>query len=201
MRLLKVATPALTVTVVVLPPAKPPGPLATDSVTWSVLSLVVKLPKRSNARTVTAGLTATPATVVLGWTLKARWLAAAGTTVKLAETGPVMPPVPLSDRENTPADSSHGYMKVAMPSLTVAVVVLLSVKPPGTLATDSVFPTRRSSDLKLPKRSNARTVTAGLTATPATVVPGWTPKARWSAAAGTTVKLAEAGPVMPPVPL
>ena len=95
-RLLKVATPPLTVTVVVLPAAKPPGPLATASVTWSLLSLVARLPKWSKTLTVTAGLMATPATVVLGCTPKARWSAAAGVTVKLLEAGPVRPPLPLS---------------------------------------------------------------------------------------------------------
>ena len=60
------ATPPLTVTVVVLPLAKPPGPLATASVTLSLLSLLAKLPNWSNTFAVTAGPITTPAVVPLG---------------------------------------------------------------------------------------------------------------------------------------
>ena len=95
-RLLKEARPPLAVAVKVLPLVKPPGPLATFSVTLSLLSSVTTLPKRSSTCTVTAGLMATPAVVTLGGTPKARWFAAAGTTVKLAEAGPVTPPEALS---------------------------------------------------------------------------------------------------------
>ncbi len=96
--LLKVATPPLAVAVKVLPLAKPPDPIAIFSVTLSLLSPFKRLPKRSSTYTVTAGLMATPAVVTLGGTPKARWFAAAGTTVKLTETGPVTLPVALSPR-------------------------------------------------------------------------------------------------------
>ena len=68
------------------------------TVTVSVLSLVTRLPNWSSILTVTAGVMAAPAVVLLGCTPKTSWLAAAGVTVKLLEAGPVRPPLAVSLR-------------------------------------------------------------------------------------------------------
>ena len=65
-RLPKEATPALAVTVAVLPPVKLPGPLAMPTFTWSVLSVVTRLPNWSSILTVTAGTRAAPAVAFVG---------------------------------------------------------------------------------------------------------------------------------------
>ena len=92
-RLLNVAMPLLTVTVVVLLPVRLPGPLATATVTWSVLSVLNTWPNWSRISTVTAGLMAAPAVVLVGCCTKTREVAGAiAVTTKLLEAGPVRLP-------------------------------------------------------------------------------------------------------------
>ena len=64
-RLLKVATPLLAVTVVVLPPVKPPGPLAMPTVTFGAVA-GDDVAELVHTCTVTAGLIDTPAVAAVG---------------------------------------------------------------------------------------------------------------------------------------
>src|SRR4051812_21309327 len=81
-RLPKVARPPTALTVVVLVPVKAPGPVA---LTETLAVLAVRLPNWSRICTVTAGLMARPAVVVVGCCMNARWSAAAAVTLKLLE--------------------------------------------------------------------------------------------------------------------
>src|SRR5580700_8862377 len=86
-RLLKVARPpALVVALVVEPPVKAPGPLATLIVTVAPLSATA-LPNVSSTWTVGAGLIALPAVVVVGCWTKATLEAPAAWTLKVFEFG------------------------------------------------------------------------------------------------------------------
>src|SRR5580658_2499834 len=86
-RLEKVARPAaLVVVLVVEPPVKAPGPLATVIVTVAPLS-ATGLPKVSSTWTVGPGLMAMPAVVVVGCWTNTTLEAAAGFTVKVFEFG------------------------------------------------------------------------------------------------------------------
>src|SRR5258708_6806198 len=87
-RLLKVATPPLGLTLMVLPPLKVPGPVA---LTVTAVALVARLPNWSRTCTVTAGLMAKPAVVLVGCWRTAGWPAAAARMVKLFDEGPVRP--------------------------------------------------------------------------------------------------------------
>ncbi len=89
-RLLKLAMPLTTFTAVVLPVAKLPGPLATLSVTVSLLSLAITLPNASCTSTITVGRT-TPVGVLAGGAEKASLAAAAGVTIKGVAVLPVKP--------------------------------------------------------------------------------------------------------------
>src|SRR5205085_2922870 len=104
-------------------------------VTWWLLSLVARLPNLSNSLTVTAGLMATPATVLLGWWAKARLAAAAALMVKLDRKSVVKGHGPVAGRGYEPAVFRTRLPKVATPPLAVAVPP--EAMPPGPLA-DSV---------------------------------------------------------------
>jgi len=75
---------------------------------------------------------------------------------------------------------------VATPATAATEVVPLRMPLLGASATVEVSPVTR-----LLNWSRTRTVTAGVMATPATVVVGSTPKTRWLAAAGVMSKLVE----------
>src|SRR5207244_1286129 len=62
----------------VVPLRVPPAGLAPMATVTFEVSVFSRLPKRSSTCTVSAGLMATPATVVVGWAAKATWSAAAG---------------------------------------------------------------------------------------------------------------------------
>src|SRR5262245_42585277 len=77
-KLLKVATPATALTVNVLAGVKDPVRLSTDKVIVSVL-VVLRLLSALSIRTVTGGLIAAPAVVLVGCCPKATWGAATTT--------------------------------------------------------------------------------------------------------------------------
>jgi hypothetical protein len=92
LRLLKVATPATAETVVVPESVPPPGfaPSYTVTLFTNVGSL---LPELDAEATRTAGVIAAPATVLLGWTVKTRCVAAPD------------PPNPLMPMLDVPVES------------------------------------------------------------------------------------------------
>src|SRR5436309_13492699 len=90
-RLEKVATPATAATVVVPDSVPPPGLVPIATVMLAV-ELVTVLPNASCTVTCTAGLTATPAVALVGWTVKATLEAAAGVMLNAAEVAPASAP-------------------------------------------------------------------------------------------------------------
>src|SRR5258708_36738811 len=93
----------------------------------------------------------------------------------------------------------ESVLKVAMPLLAATVAVPLRVPPPALVPMATVT-LELSPVTRFPNWSSTRTVTGGLIITPATVVPGWTPKPRGFAPAVTTANRGEGGPVMPAAP-
>src|SRR6185295_19786605 len=79
-RLANAATPATAATVVVPDSAPPPGLAPMATVTFTV-EVVTVLANWSCTVTRTDGAIAAPAIALVGWTVNASWLAAAGTTV------------------------------------------------------------------------------------------------------------------------
>jgi hypothetical protein len=79
LRLLKVATPDTTVTVLVPERTAPttPVPEVIDNVTCVVLSPLSTLPPRFSTATVIGGVMLDPAAVLLGWVMKTKFRAAA----------------------------------------------------------------------------------------------------------------------------
>src|SRR5207302_917050 len=83
-RLPKVATPPLTVTVVVPLNVPPPGLAPSFTVTWSVLSDVTRLLYASSTLTVGAGVRTVPTAALDGCCPKTTWVAADGLTATVA---------------------------------------------------------------------------------------------------------------------
>src|SRR3954467_6938383 len=90
-RLENVATP-LTADTVVVPDSVPLPGLVPIATVMLALELVTVFPNASCTVTCTAGLIATPAVAVDGWTVKASLVAAAGVMLNAAEVAPVSPP-------------------------------------------------------------------------------------------------------------
>ena len=86
-RVLKVAMPPTAATVVV-PLSVPAEGLVPMAMVTLDVSLVTRLPNLSSTSTVTAGLIAAPATVLLGCPPKARWSAAAKVMLNVPEVVP-----------------------------------------------------------------------------------------------------------------
>ena len=91
-RVLKVATPLMAFTVTVPLSVEPPGlvPMAT---VIEALLVVTVLPPASWTVTWIAGLMLAPAAAVLGWTLKASWVAEPTLMLKVLLVAPVRPPL------------------------------------------------------------------------------------------------------------
>src|SRR3954466_10433184 len=90
-RLEKVATP-LTAATAVVPDSVPPPGLVPMATVMLAVELVTVLPNASCTVTCTAGLIATPAVAVVGWTVKATLAAAAGVMLNAEEVAPVSAP-------------------------------------------------------------------------------------------------------------
>src|SRR5512140_2440455 len=89
-RLENVATPALADTVVVPESVPPPGLVPIATVMLAV-ELVTVLLNASCTVTCTAGAIAAPAATLLGWTVKASLVAAAGLMMNVEEVAPASP--------------------------------------------------------------------------------------------------------------
>src|SRR5512147_461569 len=86
-RSLKVATPALADAVVVPDSVPPPG-LVPMAIVMLALELVTVLLNWSCTVTCTAGVMDTPATALVGWTVNASFVAAAGLMLNADEVAP-----------------------------------------------------------------------------------------------------------------
>src|SRR5713101_360027 len=185
----KVATPPTAATVVVPASVAPgvPVPAAIATVTLPT-KVGTRLPKASCALTCTAGVIVAAAGVVVGCTVNASTLAAAGVMLNavLATAGS-----PLAVAVNVypvPALSMNKVPKVATPLTAAAAVVPPSTAPlvpvPAVTATVTV-PVKLAT--ALPNASSAVTFTAGVIWRSATVVVGCTVNA--SRVAGPLVML------------
>src|SRR5437764_676561 len=87
----KLATP-LTAATLMVPDSVPPPGLAPIATVMLAVELVTVLLNASCTVTCTAGATATPAVALVGWTVKASLLAAAGLTLNAALDAPVSAP-------------------------------------------------------------------------------------------------------------
>ncbi len=187
-KLLKVATPLEAVTGFVPLSVPEPG-LAPMAMVIEALLLVTVLPKASWTVTWTAGLMLTPATVVLGWTVNASLLAAAGVTLKVLLVAPVSVPLVALRVYPVPVLLIDKLLKVATPLTAFTGVVPLSVPPPGlapmAMVIEALLPVT-----VLPKASWTLTWTAGLMLTPATVLLGcWLNASLLAVAAPTLIGL------------
>src|SRR5713101_4000635 len=172
----KVATPPTAATVVVPARVAPlvPVPAAIATVTLPT-KVGTKLPKASCALTCTAGVIVAAAGVVVGCTVNASTLAAAGVMLKavLATAGSPLAvavnvyPVPLTSMNRVP--------KVATPFTAATAVVPPSTAPlvpvPAVTATVTL-PVKPGTGF--PRASSAVTFTAGVSWRSATVVVGCT---------------------------
>src|SRR5512140_1279100 len=86
----KMAAPPAAATVVV-PPSVPPHGLLPIANVMLAVELVTVFPNASCTVTCTAGLIATPAVVLVGCTVKASLVAAAGLMLNAEEVAPVSP--------------------------------------------------------------------------------------------------------------
>src|SRR5436190_70651 len=77
---------------VVVPDSTPPPGLVPMATVMLAAELVTVLPNASCTVTCTAGLIATPAVALVGWTVKASRFAAAGVTLNAALDAPVSAP-------------------------------------------------------------------------------------------------------------
>src|SRR5262249_32855503 len=145
--------------------------------------------------TVTAGLMAAPAVVLVGCCRKARWSAVAAPVVteKEVEVAPARPEE-AALMEEEPVGLRGRGLDGETPATATTGVVRRPGQAPGALA---LTVTGGVLVVRLLKASRTCTVTAGLMAAPAVVLVGCCPKARWSAAAAVTVKVFEVAPVRP----
>src|SRR5712691_2620627 len=129
-RLLKVATPLTTLTFVA-PPRTPPLGLVPMATLMVALLLVTVLPKLSWTVTVTAGLTATVDTALVGCWLNTSRLAAAGLMLKLMLVAPVRPALEAVSVYPLPAVLIDRLLNVATPLTALEVVMPPRVAPLG----------------------------------------------------------------------
>src|SRR6266849_2715587 len=192
-----VATP-LTAATVVVPASVAPGvPVPAAIATVTVPTKVgTRLPKASWALTCTGGVIVGPASVVVGCTVNANTLAAAGVILNAVLTTAGSPvavavrvyPVPLTSMNSVP--------KVATPFSAATTVVPPSTAPfPATSATVTV-PVKLGTGF--PNASSAVTFTAGVIWRSATVVTGCTVNANRVASPAPMLKLV-LEPVVRPV--
>src|SRR6266849_6359374 len=187
----KVATPPTAATVVVPASVAPGVPVPTAIATVTLPTKVgTKLPKASCALTCTAGVIVAAAGVVVGCTVNASTLAAAGVMLNaaLATAGSPLAvavsvyPVPLTSMNKVP--------KVATPFTAATAVVPPSTAPlvpvPGVRATVTV-PVKLATGF--PRASSAVTFTAGVIWRSATVVTGCTVNANRVASPLVMLKL------------
>src|SRR5512145_1085833 len=195
LRLENVATPPTAATGVV-PESTPPGGLLAIAIEMLPPKPGAVLPKLSCAVTRTAGEMTSPAIVAVGWTVKARRVAAPAAMLKAALVSGARPDAVAANRYPTPLLSMLSVENVATPALVATVFVPASVPPPGLTAIATV-----TLELKLvtvlPKASCAATRTAGVMVAPAAMLLGCTVKPSRVAGPGLMVKAALMAPASP----
>src|SRR5205823_3011560 len=137
-RLGKVATPLTAATVVVPDSVPPPGLLPMATVMLAV-ELVTVLLNASCTVTCTAGLIAAPAVALVGWTVKATLLAAAGLMVNADEVAEVSGAEAAVSVLPDALPSLERLGKVATPLAAATVVVPDNVPPPGLVPMATVM--------------------------------------------------------------
>src|SRR6266566_4016808 len=190
------ATPATAATVVVPASVPLPGFVATATVTFPVNSVAV-LPCASSAVTCTAGVIAVPATVPVGWTVNASWLATLGVMLNAALVAPLIPVAAAVTVYPVPVLLMLSPANVATPATAATEAVPESVPPLG-FAPVATVTVPVNAVAVFPWASRAVTCTAGVIAVPATVLVGWTVNTSWAAVPGVTLKpalVAGLGPV------
>src|SRR5688572_22307527 len=192
-RLENVATPFTAATVEVPDSVPLPGLVPIATVMLAV-ELVTVLLKASCTVTCTAGAMDTPATALVGWTVKASLVAAAGLMVNAELDAPVSAPDAAVRVYPTPALSIERLENVATPLTAATVVVPESVPPPGLVPIATVMLAVELVTV-FPNASCTATCTAGLIAAPAVALVGWTVNASRDAAAGVMLNADEVAPV------
>src|SRR5713101_5262935 len=120
----KVATPPTAATVVVPASVAPGVPVPAAIATVTVPTKVgTRLPKASCALTCTGGVIVAPANVVVGCTVNANTLAAAGVTLNAALATGGSPVVEAVSVYPAPLLSMNSVLKVATPATATTAVV------------------------------------------------------------------------------
>src|SRR5512134_3978608 len=138
LRLAKVATPA-TAAAVAVPDNEPPAGFAPMATVTLPVKPVVVVPMRSRAVTCTAGAIATPADVVLGWTVNASWLGAPAPAVAVNDTGDPASPLTLAEAVWAPTVLPSTRVACASPVALVTEVGVIE-PPPAVIAQVTVTP-------------------------------------------------------------
>lgn len=164
-RFAKVAVPFTAATEVVLVPESVPPPLMV-----TVAVLLVKLPNWSWILTVTAGLIALPAFVVVGCCTNTSLLGVPAVTLKLLLVAPASAPSVAFKVKADPTAVGTRFENVATPLTAATDVVDVPVKaPPALIVMDTV---EVFAVTRLLFASCICTLTAGVIAEPAAVLEG-----------------------------
>src|SRR5512134_2199848 len=126
LRFAKLATPLAAATVVVPPRVPLPGLVPIARFT-SLMAPVARLPRASRISTCTAGVIANPATVLVGWAMKASAAGAPGVTVTVGACV-IATPLAVADTVLGPATVDH-RVPVAMPLALVTPAGCVTVLP------------------------------------------------------------------------
>ena len=167
-RFANVASPLVAGTVVVPLSVLAPGLTPRASDTFAVL--VVRLPKVSSIRTVTAGAMLAAAGTFEGWLWNVSFVAGPAPTLKLVLVADVSAGLVAAREYPTALLSIERLANVATP-LTAAPVVVPVRTPPAGLVTIAMV-TFAVLVVRFPAASSIRTVMAGAMARPAVVFDG-----------------------------
>src|SRR6185295_9357771 len=192
-RVENVATPP-TAAALAVPESVPLPGLAPIATVMFAVELVTVFPKVSCTVTCTAGLIAAPAISSVGCAVNASLDAAAGLMLNPLEVAPVRATEVALSVYPVPVLSMDRLENVATPFTAATAVVPESTPPPGLLPMASVTLAAELVTV-LPNASCTAACTAGLIATPATALVGWTVNASLDAAAGLMLNADEVAPV------
>src|SRR5713101_3848563 len=157
----KAATPPTAATVVV-PASVAPGVPVPAAIATATLPTKVgtRLPKASCALTCTGGVIVAPASVVVGCTVNANTLAAAGVMLNAVLATAGSPVAVAVNVYPVPALSMNSVPKVATPLTAATAVVPPSTAPFPTTSATFTVPVKLGTGL--PSASSAVTFTAGV---------------------------------------
>src|SRR5262245_37668545 len=192
-RLEKVATP-FTATTVVVPDSVPPPGLVPIATVMLADELVTVLLNASCTVTCTAGVMATPAISLVGWTVNASLVAAAGVMLNAVDAAPVSGADAAEIGRAARSLSMDRLVETAIPLTAATVVVPDSVPPPGLVPIAMVMLAVEPVTVLL-NASCTVTCTEGEMAWPAVAFVGWTVKASLVAAAGVMLNAVDTAPV------